>query len=269
MKGRDDLRSVSDLSGARVVITGGGSGIGRASAVLSARLGAKVSLIDIRPALLREAAELVRAAGGEVWEFEADVAHEDRVTRAIEEAADRMGGIDGVVVCAGVATEGRLHDLTLHDWNLVISVNLTGAFLTIRAALPHMIEAGGGSVVTIGSVSSVVIGSGGSAASYMASKGGLLQLTRAVAVEYARWGIRANCVCPAGVRTNMGRHSGELAAITTTRSEHDPPSFRIEPPIAGPADPEDVASVVAFLLSSASSFMTGSAVMVDGGYTAI
>jgi NAD(P)-dependent dehydrogenase (short-subunit alcohol dehydrogenase family) len=124
-------------------------------------------------------------------------------------------------------------------------------------------------IVTMGSVSSVVIGAGGSAASYKAAKGGILQLTRAIAVEYAHRGVRANCVCPGAIATNIGIHAKEDAAGWTTEIRDEARQYKLDVPMMRRADPMEVANVVAFLASDESSFMTGSAVMVDGGYTAI
>ena len=224
---------------------------------------------DIRPDEGRVAVDEIVAAGGDVSYVQCDVSDESEVAEAVSAAAERMGGIDGVVAAAGISTRGPIHDLSLHDWNLVIGVNLTGVFLVLRECLSPLMEAGGGAIVTIGSVSSTVIGAGGSAGSYKASKGAVLQLTKEVAVAYAEEGIRANCVCPGAVATNIREHSMELAARTTTRSEWKQPRIVIEPPVKRAADPSEIGSVVTFLLSDDASFMTGSAVYVDGGYTAI
>jgi NAD(P)-dependent dehydrogenase (short-subunit alcohol dehydrogenase family) len=132
-----------------------------------------------------------------------------------------------------------------------------------------MVEQEKGVIVTIGSVSSVIIGAGGSAASYKAAKGGVLQLTRAIATEYAHRGIRANCVCPGGVATNIARHSQEDAPNWTTEINEEPRQCKADIPMKRFSDPAEIANVVAFLASDESSFMTGSAVMVDGGYTAV
>jgi NAD(P)-dependent dehydrogenase (short-subunit alcohol dehydrogenase family) len=121
----------------------------------------------------------------------------------------------------------------------------------------------------MGSVSSVVIGAGGSAASYKAAKGGILQFTRAIAVEYAHRGVRANCVCPGVISTGIGDHAREDASTWTTETKDEIRQYKADIPMNRRADPMEVANVVAFLASDESSFMTGSAVMVDGGYTAI
>jgi NAD(P)-dependent dehydrogenase (short-subunit alcohol dehydrogenase family) len=256
------------LEGRRVLVTGGGSGIGQACATSAAADGAAVVVADLRPELAEESAAAIRDAGGRATAVTCDVTDEHAVEATVATAMRELGGLDGVVAAAGIATGGRTHDLSLHDWELVLRVNLTGVFLTLKHALPALVD-GGGSIVTIGSVSSVVIGAGGSAASYKAAKGGVLQLTKSVAVEYATDGVRANCVCPGAVATNLGRHSRELASVTTTARGEPAPPIEMKAPMPRAAAPSEVGTVVSFLLSDDASFMTGSAVMVDGGYTAI
>ena len=257
------------LAGRRILVTGGGSGIGAASAVRLAAEGASVMVADVREALATDVAKQISGDGGHAEAIACDVASEEEVEAAARATANAFGGLDGLVACAGIATRGIVHELTLADWELVLRVNLTGVFLACKHAVPFMLEAGAGSIVTIGSVSSVIVGAGGSAASYKAAKGGVLQLTRQVAVDYAANNIRANCVCPGAVRTNLGTHSRELSDITTTEPTVGPTKITIAAPMVRASDPSEIGSVVAFLISDDASFMTGSAVMVDGGLTAI
>jgi NAD(P)-dependent dehydrogenase (short-subunit alcohol dehydrogenase family) len=258
------------LKGKRAVVTGAGSGIGRAAAQRLAAEGAAVFVSDVRGESVEETAKLIADAGGDVGWCACDVGDEGQVADMIRRAVERLGALDTLVMSAGIFTRGRVHELSLRDWDWVIRVNLTGMFLCARAAIPHMIEAGGGSVVTVGSVSSVVSGRGSSSAAYKVSKAGVLQLARTIAVEYADRGIRSNCVCPAGVHTDFERHADEDAARTTSVASDPVPSPNTVFNLLGRrARPEEIAAVIAFLASDDSSFVTGSAVMADGGFTAI
>lgn len=251
------------------VITGGGSGIGRACALKLSEEGARVMVADIREDIAKETAEIVTAEGGTAIFFQCDVGNEANVEAMTSQTIEKFGALDILVSNAGNLTRGGIHETSLEDWERVIRVQLTGTFLCARAALRHMIQHGGGNIITMGSVSSVVIGAGGSAASYKAAKGGILQFTRAIATEYADKNVRANCVCPGAVATNLGKHTQEDSAKWTSEVKDERRKYTIEVPMMRIADPMEVANVVAFLASDDSSFMTGSAVMVDGGYTAI
>jgi NAD(P)-dependent dehydrogenase (short-subunit alcohol dehydrogenase family) len=257
------------LDGRIAVVTGGGSGIGRACALKLAEEGAAVMIGDIRLELAGETAEMIKSSGRSAGFVHCDVGDEKDVMSMAAKTVEEFGGIDILVSNAGTATAGGIHELSLEDWNHVIRIQLTGTFLCAREALRHMINHGGGNIITMGSVSSLVIGAGGSAASYKAAKGGILQFTRAIATEYADKGIRANCVCPGAVATNLGKHIMEEAGNWTSEIKDKRRSYQMDVPMARRADPMEIANVVAFLASDDSSFMTGSAVMVDGGYTAV
>lgn len=255
------------LDGRRAVVTGAGSGIGRASALRLAGEGAAVMCLDVREELAAETAADITRAGGRALHRRCDVGDETDVSESIATATESFGGLEIVVANAGIASRGLVHELTLHDWEAVLRVNLTGVFLTCKHAIPHLLRSPASAVVTIGSVSSVIIGAGGSAASYKAAKGGVLQLTRQIAVDYAEQGLRANCVCPGAVATNLGAHNRELP--WTTADPSPPTRITIAAPMRRVSDPSEIASVVAFLASDDASFVTGSAVMADGGLTAI
>jgi 3-oxoacyl-[acyl-carrier protein] reductase len=259
------------LAGRRAFVTGGGSGIGRAAAIRLAAEGAAVAVADKRAESAEAVADEIAAAGGRALALACDVGEEKQVASAVERAAGAFGGLDSVLANAGTAGAGWIHETTLEDWEAVLRVNLTGVFLTAKHTIPHLLAAGGGAIVTTGSIASFVVGPGGSAASYAASKGGVLQLTRQIAVDYGPQGIRANCLCPGGVRTRIGVHAAEdhQGQSTPIPEGGRLPRSLFRPPLARMSEPEEQAAVVAFLLSDDASFVTGSAVLADGGLTAI
>lgn len=258
------------LEGRRIIVTGGGTGIGEASVLQFAREGASVVIADKRIDAARDTEDQVRSAGGKAIAVECDVSSEEEVSAMVARGASELGGIDGLFANAGTAAAGWIHETTLEDWERVLVINLTGVFLAAKHTIPHILEAGGGTVVTTGSIASVVVGGGGSAASYAASKGGVLQLTKQIAVDYGKQGIRANCICPGSVVTNLPQNAGEDRKQQTTpltnaklpRGPHWTPLPRL-------AESRELGTVAAFLMSEESSFITGTAMMVDGGLTAI
>ena len=250
------------LAGKVALITGGGTGIGRACALLFAREAARVAVVGRRGRPLEAVAAEVAAAGGEALPVRCDVTSAADVERVMRATVERFGRLDIVVNNAGALLVATAEETTEEDWDRLMAVNLKGTFLVSRAALPEMRKAGGGAIVNIGSVFGLV--GMKKRAAYAAGKGGVVALTRAMALDHAHEGIRVNCVCPAIVETEL---LGEIFSGLP-----DPQAARrarIEQiPLGRIGRPEDVARMVLFLASEESSWLTGAALPLDGGYTA-
>jgi NAD(P)-dependent dehydrogenase (short-subunit alcohol dehydrogenase family) len=242
-----------------VLISGGGSGIGRATAMRVARDGRKVAILDRHAANAEKTAATVRAAGGAAVAFECDVSDDARVGAAVRAAGDELGRVSGVVTAAGIFHGPDLqlvHEVSVDDFLVVLHVNLVGTFAVVKHALPQLVD-GGGAIVTI--ASTAAIRGHGFGAGYTASKGGVDALTRLLAVQYGPRSVRANCICPGGVDTPMS--AGAFAsAEAQARAKRAIPVGRY-------ARPEDIADVAAFLLSDDARYVTGQTLPVEGGAT--
>jgi NAD(P)-dependent dehydrogenase (short-subunit alcohol dehydrogenase family) len=250
------------LEGKAAWISGAASGIGAATARLFAAEGANVALVDIQADLVRETAESIVTAGGAALPIACDVAQESEVARSVTRTVEAFGALHIVVNCAGIAHFKPLHEFTEQEWDRIMSVNLKSQFFAIKHALPHLRGHQRSYVVNIGSISCFIGDQNESA--YSASKGGVLMLTKSVALEYAADGLRCNCICPGITDTPMLRYhlglTGDPEATLAARLRRTPTGVAVQP--------EDVAKVALFLSSEASSGITGTHLLVDGGLLA-
>lgn len=249
-----------------ILITGGGSGIGRAIALRVARAGDSVAILDRDLGLAKAVADECTEAGSmRALTIGGDVSREDDIARAFESTSEALGRVDGVVANAGIELNGHIADLDLSTWKKVIDTNLTGTFLTVQAAARQMrIDGRGGAIVCVSSPSAFVGFAGGSNAAYGSSKGGVSALVRAAALDLAPDGIRVNGLVPGATDTPMlyfGLDGDELEAERRRLQQ----LAEVQIPMARMADPQEVANAAFWLLSSESSYVTGSHLVCDGG----
>jgi NAD(P)-dependent dehydrogenase (short-subunit alcohol dehydrogenase family) len=249
------------LKGKRALITGGGAGIGRATALKFAAEGAAVAIGDLRLGAAQETAQLVVKAGGRAVALAGDVTDEASCEAMVREAEQSLGGLDTLVNNAGVVLpdDNGPEDTPLSAWNKTLAVNLTGVFLCCRYAIPAIRAAGGGSIVNLASIVALV-GSAYPQLAYTAAKGGVLAMTREMAIMYAREKIRVNAVCPGPTATELVK--------TFLSDEEKWLKRRRYMPMGRLGQPEEIANVIAFLASEEASYMNGAAVAIDGGITA-
>ncbi|MFZ1063091.1 MAG: SDR family NAD(P)-dependent oxidoreductase [Acidimicrobiales bacterium] len=249
------------IAGKVCVVTGAGSGIGRASALRLAEEGGRVLCADINLSSAVETAALATSAGGVASAREVDVSDAKAVDAMIRAAVDDYGSIDVLVNNAGVNIPGVVHEVSDEVIDRTLAVNVKGQIYGCRAAIPHMLKTGAGSIINISSVNGIV--SEPFLAVYSASKGASVMFTKGVALDYAKLGIRCNVICPGWVDTPINyAHAEMLGGLAHVYATID--SFQ---PIGRPGEPREIANVVLFLASDESSFMTGSVVAVDGGMT--
>ena len=244
------------------LITGAGSGIGRAMAMVFAAEGARVFLVDIDGETAAETAEMVRQAGGESDCYVADVSESDAVQGMIASCIDRFGGIDILCNNAGVGSTQNVVDTPEDLWERVMAVNARGTFLGCKYAIPRMVTSGGRVIVNTASVAGL-IGLKNRAA-YCAAKGAVVSLTRQIAVDYVRQGIRCNCICPATVDTPWVARN--VAAAPDPEAEWK--AMVARQPIGRLGTADEVARAALYLASEDAAFITGSALVIDGGMTA-
>ena len=260
-----------ELKGKTIVITGGGQGLGRAMAIEFAKEGANLALIDLNDEPLAEAVQLCKDAGGDAKPYKANVASEDGVVEVFDAIEADYGEVHGLINNAGILRDGLLikvkdgaidKRMSLAEWQAVIDVNLTGVFLTFRAALQNMEE--GGRLIAI--ASTAALQGGNTLGAYAASKHGVLGLVRSLAVEVAKSGITCNAICPGFVETNMadGAVKNVMAKFDMSY-EKASAMITARNPMARMIQPEEVASAAIYLASAGASSVNGHALSVSGG----
>jgi NAD(P)-dependent dehydrogenase (short-subunit alcohol dehydrogenase family) len=243
------------------IITGAASGIGAATALLFAQEGAKVALIDINKERLAETADCIRKAGGDADTYLVDVTDGAGVAQTVPQIIAKWGRIDVLMPCSGISVGGTVATIDEALWDKVFDVNVKGSYFWLHETLPHMIAAGRGSIVLLGS--QLLISSGGNNAAYIASKGAIAALAKTMAVDHAQHGIRVNVLMPGVIDTPMSqnslkRYEDTIATRDRWANRHAMRRFGL---------PEEVAKAALFLASDDSSFTTGSQLFCDGGWT--
>ena len=248
--------SLFDVSGKKGYVTGGGSGLGRAIALGLAEAGAAVVVSDINRTAAEKVVEEIRAQQGNARALEIDVSQKNQVETLIRSTVDELGGLDFAFNNAGILKLGKPEDLSEADWQEELHVDLSGVFLCCQAAGRHMIDQGGGKIVNTASISGLIVNSG---LTYSTAKAGVIQLTRVLAVRWARHGVYVNCFSPGYIHTGM-------TAPHLTRPEVEKEMLR-QTPLRRLGEPRDLVGVALFLASPASDFVTGQNIIVDGGVT--
>ncbi|KRE18760.1 glucose 1-dehydrogenase [Bacillus safensis] len=251
-----------NIAGKVVLITGGASGIGLAAVKLFLEHGAKVAVADINEDSGKQLIESLPHEHAAF--FKTDITNEADCQKTIQSVLSQFGTIDVLINNAGIEIVSPIHEMTLEDWNHILQVNLTGVFLMSKHTLPHMLEKKSGSIINTGSVGGLV--GWPDIPAYNATKGGVIQLTKSMAIDYAAHQIRVNCIAPGIIDTPLNEksfldnHSESLEVVKKEKAKVNP-LLRL-------GKPEEIAGVMLFLASDLSSYMTGSVVTADGGYTA-
>jgi NAD(P)-dependent dehydrogenase (short-subunit alcohol dehydrogenase family) len=247
------------LIGKSVIVTGGASGIGRATAELFVEEGAAVAIADINDADGVALVEEIQKNGGKAIYLHCDVTRAEDCQRAVQKTIDQLGGLDILFNNAGMIRRADVVETSEADWDKVMAVNVKSVFLMSKYAVPAMVDSGGGVIINSGS--GWGLKGGGKAVSYCASKAAVVNMTRAMAIDHGPQNIRVNCVCPGDTDTPMLREEAQQLA----QSEQEFMAEAADRPLGRYGEPMEVAQAVLFLASEAASYVTGTALVVDGG----
>ncbi len=246
------------LQNKTVIVTGAGSGIGQAVALTFAKEGAKVVVADWAEKGGQETVEMVKQKGGQAVFVKTDVSQASDIEKMVGVCLENFGQVDILVNNAGILKMGALHQASEEDWDAVLSVNLKSIFLASKKVIPEMLKLGKGKIVNVASIAGLVGFEGIGA--YCASKGGIIALTREMALEYAKNKINVNCIAPGVIKTAMTK---DMLADQATKT-----NFETQTPYPRLGEPEDIAMAALYLASDESDFVTGEVLVVDGGFTA-
>ena len=249
----------ASLQGKVALVTGGASGIGRATALLFARAGAAVAVVDLDADGGQAVVQAIQEGGGRALYVRSDVSEPADCERAVRQTVAELGGLDVLFNNAGIIRRASVLETSVEEWERVMAVNVRAVFLMCKYALPVMIEAGGGAIVNTASGWGLV--GGRQAAAYCASKGAVVQLTRALALDHGAQGIRVNCICPGDTDTPMLRNEAHQLGEPDERFLAE----AAQRPLGRIGRPEEIAQAVLYLASDAASFVTGAVLVVDGG----
>ena len=250
---------MGNLTGKRALVTGGASGIGRATALLLAGEGAAVSVVDLDETGGQAVAQTIMNEGGRAIFVRCDLTQAADCQRAVQRTVDELGGLDILFNNAGIIRRATVIDTTEEEWDQVMAVNVKSIFLLSKYAIPIMEQAGGGAIINTSSGWGLV--GGANAVSYCASKGAVVNMTRAMAIDHGAQNIRVNCICPGDTDTSMLRNEAHQLGV----SDEDFLEEAADRPLRRIGKPEEIAQAVLYLASDASSFVTGAALVVDGG----
>jgi NAD(P)-dependent dehydrogenase (short-subunit alcohol dehydrogenase family) len=252
------------LNGKVAIVTGASSGIGRGIALRYAQEGAHVFIADINTTGGEETAAMIRDGGGKAGFIECNVADPEQARAMVDRAASDGGKLDVLVNNAGIGGVGKpLHEIEIEDFRRVIDVNLMGPVYCSKYAIPHMRAAGGGSIIHISSVYGLIAAP--NVSPYASAKGGLIMLTKQMAVDYSREGIRVNCICPGFVDTDLGGRRARMAPEDAAKAHAAREAKAAIQPIGRQAQPSEMAGAAVYLASDDASFTVGSIMVVDGG----